>query len=213
MGITDIRSADYTKIKRAYNILQEQITKGIPKGKGGDENSAFKDHIVTALTATVHAMDKHLHKFVDGSTLNTDDKGADARETEFKKMIASKAEALLEEFNKKLNERHSDKGLLHSPDKQVFKRRTEKLIEQIVPNFFLNLCRELDKFWRKLVKDKTVVVRPQDKLETLAREVLDDMNVKLERNRSAVAKKALTTALSGQGKAGLQPALVSRPFG
>jgi len=196
MGLTDIFTVDYRKVKEAYNVLQGETKKGVQKGGEGNETSALKAIIVTALSATVHAMDKHLHKFVDGS-LGKGESGetANGRKQAFETLIEKQASDLLANFSKLLDDRHKDKGLLHSPDKQIFKKRAEKLIEKILPKFFLNFCRELDKLRRKMFSGRDV--RPQDTLENVAKQVLNDMNVVLGRNVAARAKRALTGAVVG----------------
>jgi len=210
MGLTDIFTVDYDKVKRAYNTLQTFFKNGV------DNDAALKTKVGTALEDVIFSMDKGLKKYVDGTAHTSEkDSAASTRKSQFEDLLAAKKDELAKIFDDLLEAKKADKGLRHNPDKQIFKERKEKLIEKLLPKFFKNLCRALDKFKRKLFKDKDKVMRPQDKLEEAAKKVIEEINVQLGRNISARAKKQLLDGASSAGRAakGLITSVVKKVTG
>ena len=197
MGLTDLFTVKYKDVKAAYRRLYEHLD-----SKAGSKE--LRDQaIVNALRETVLAMDKGLQDIMsdDKSSIQYGDPstGREAHGSPkkyFDSLLTKMSEELKKEMYSKMRETYGQAD----PEtarvtKGAFKERKYGLADYL-PNFFKNLCRELDKFRRKCLGKP---LKPGQSLEDTAEKMVKEMNRTMKRDIASQAKKTLIDGVKSVG--------------
>jgi hypothetical protein len=203
MGLTDIFIVKYKDVKKAYNTLFDHLS------KPADTVELRDQAIERALRETIEAMDKGIKRLMmDNETqISYQDPNTEATVTGtpkkyYDKLFKKMSDELKNAFYARLEDAYAQRDPRLAAVKTPFKERKQGivvgLVAEILPNFFKNLCRQLDKLKRHCLGKP---LKPEYKLEEIAEKMVKEMNKTMRRDIGSLARKRLIEAASAAGSA------------